>query len=79
MKPSAGVVRALYQSDFSRGVLPCEMESSRESRYPSSEDDYMRFFPSTRTENRYASKRRSSGTQGLDTHAFLFAAVATFL
>ena len=44
VKPSTDAVRALYQSDLGRGELSREVESSRESRYPPSEDGYMRFF-----------------------------------
>jgi len=46
IEPSTDAARALYQSDFGRGELSCEMVGGGESRYASSEDGYMRFFPS---------------------------------
>lgn len=47
IEPSTDVARALYQSDFRRGILSREVVSSGEPGYPSSEDSYMRFFLST--------------------------------
>ena len=74
-EPSAKAVRTLYQSDFGRRMLSREVVSGRESRYPSSEDGYVRFLspaePSCLRRVWYGSKNY--------THVFRFADVATCL